>query len=55
LCKIEKHEPKSTKIYPLPHMYVIKDLVPVSVLMMVSALNLFHVGFDKLLQTVQVD
>ena len=30
LCKIEGDAgDKSTKIYPLPHMYVIKDLVPV--------------------------
>ncbi|KAI8867283.1 iron-sulfur protein subunit of succinate dehydrogenase [Ramicandelaber brevisporus] len=29
ICKIEKSEPsKNVKIYPLPHMYVIKDLVP---------------------------
>lgn len=27
LCKIE--EDNTTKIYPLPHMFVIKDLVPV--------------------------
>jgi len=27
LCKIER-DSSSTKIYPLPHMYVIKDLVP---------------------------
>lgn len=27
ICKIEMDD-KSTKIYPLPHMYVIKDLVP---------------------------
>lgn len=28
LCKIEEVG-KATKIYPLPHMFVIKDLVPV--------------------------
>lgn len=28
LCKIEEDSAKSTKIYPLPHMYVVKDLVP---------------------------
>ncbi|KAJ1652210.1 succinate dehydrogenase complex, subunit B, partial [Dispira simplex] len=28
LCKIERTESKTDKIYPLPHMYVIKDLVP---------------------------
>lgn len=29
LCKIEDDAGKATKIYPLPHMYVVKDLVPV--------------------------
>lgn len=28
ICKIDKNTAKQTKIYPLPHMYVIKDLVP---------------------------
>lgn len=28
LCKIDDNLGKTTKIYPLPHMYVIKDLVP---------------------------
>ncbi|KAJ1912302.1 succinate dehydrogenase complex, subunit B [Tieghemiomyces parasiticus] len=28
LCKIERNTSKADKIYPLPHMYVIKDLVP---------------------------
>ncbi|KAJ1984717.1 succinate dehydrogenase complex, subunit B [Dimargaris verticillata] len=28
LCKIERSEGHKDKIYPLPHMYVIKDLVP---------------------------
>lgn len=31
LCKIDDENPtKATKIYPLPHMYVMKDLIPVS-------------------------
>ncbi len=30
LCKIDDNTGKTSKIYPLPHMYVIKDLVPVS-------------------------
>ena len=29
LCKIDDNLSKTTKIYPLPHMFVIKDLVPV--------------------------
>jgi succinate dehydrogenase (ubiquinone) iron-sulfur subunit len=29
IAKIEKNE-KPIKVYPLPHMYVLKDLVPVS-------------------------
>uniref|UniRef100_A0A2P1H677 Succinate dehydrogenase [ubiquinone] iron-sulfur subunit, mitochondrial n=1 Tax=Diplodon chilensis TaxID=149536 RepID=A0A2P1H677_9BIVA len=28
LCKIDTNTSKTTKIYPLPHMYVMKDLVP---------------------------
>ena len=28
--KIDENLGKTTKIYPLPHMFVIKDLVPVS-------------------------
>lgn len=28
LCKIEPDISKQTKIYPLPHMYIVKDLVP---------------------------
>lgn len=28
LCKIDPNTSKAVKIYPLPHMYVIKDLVP---------------------------
>lgn len=28
LCAIDANSSKATKIYPLPHMYVIKDLVP---------------------------
>ncbi|ODV87632.1 hypothetical protein CANARDRAFT_4957 [[Candida] arabinofermentans NRRL YB-2248] len=28
LCKIDQNEAKETKIYPLPHMYIVRDLVP---------------------------
>ncbi|KAF9457439.1 iron-sulphar subunit protein of succinate dehydrogenase [Collybia nuda] len=28
LCRIDRKEGKDTKIYPLPHMYIVKDLVP---------------------------
>ncbi|CAR23294.1 succinate dehydrogenase iron-sulfur protein subunit SDH2 [Lachancea thermotolerans CBS 6340] len=28
LCKIDTDVSKQTKIYPLPHMYIVKDLVP---------------------------
>jgi len=28
LCRIDRESGKETKIYPLPHMYVVKDLVP---------------------------
>ena len=30
LNKIDSNTSKATKIYPLPHMYVVKDLVQVS-------------------------
>ena len=30
LCKIDGNTRKTSKIYPLPHMYVVKDLVAVS-------------------------
>lgn len=32
---------KITKIYPLPHMYVVKDLVPVSICQLVTAVTPF--------------
>lgn len=28
LSRIDPNQTKTTKIYPLPHMYVVKDLVP---------------------------
>ncbi|KAF4566463.1 succinate dehydrogenase complex, subunit B [Pleurotus pulmonarius] len=28
LCRIDRNAGKDTKIYPLPHMYIVKDLVP---------------------------
>ncbi|KAL7409729.1 succinate dehydrogenase iron-sulfur subunit, mitochondrial [Mrakia frigida] len=28
LCRIDRNEKKASKIYPLPHMYIVKDLVP---------------------------
>ncbi|KAG8913350.1 succinate dehydrogenase complex, subunit B [Tulasnella sp. 419] len=28
LCRIDRSESKDSKIYPLPHMYIVKDLVP---------------------------
>ncbi|KAJ3575397.1 hypothetical protein NP233_g1123 [Leucocoprinus birnbaumii] len=28
LCRIDRDAGKDTKVYPLPHMYVVKDLVP---------------------------
>ena len=29
ICKIDENTSKTTKVYPLPHLYVVKDLVPV--------------------------
>ncbi|XP_033096255.1 succinate dehydrogenase [ubiquinone] iron-sulfur subunit, mitochondrial-like [Anneissia japonica] len=28
ICRIDPNQSKATKVYPLPHMYVVKDLVP---------------------------
>ena len=28
LCRIDRNASKDAKIYPLPHMYIVKDLVP---------------------------
>ncbi|KAG1749385.1 iron-sulfur protein subunit of succinate dehydrogenase, Sdh2p [Suillus occidentalis] len=28
LCRIDRNPAKNSKIYPLPHMYIVKDLVP---------------------------
>jgi len=28
LCRIEKDTTKQSKVYPLPHMYIVKDLIP---------------------------
>lgn len=54
LCKIDFNESKTSKIYPLPHMFVIKDLVPVT-RRQVFIFILISVGLDSFLQTVQVN
>uniref|UniRef100_A0A915Q0P1 Succinate dehydrogenase [ubiquinone] iron-sulfur subunit, mitochondrial n=1 Tax=Setaria digitata TaxID=48799 RepID=A0A915Q0P1_9BILA len=40
ICKIDGNTSKSTKIYPLPHMFVIKDLVP--------DMNLFYAQYASI-------
>ncbi|VDO08110.1 succinate dehydrogenase [ubiquinone] iron-sulfur protein, mitochondrial, putative [Brugia malayi] len=40
ICKIDENTSKSTKIYPLPHMFVIKDLVP--------DMNLFYAQYASI-------
>ncbi|VDK71333.1 unnamed protein product [Litomosoides sigmodontis] len=40
ICKIDEDTSKSTKIYPLPHMFVIKDLVP--------DMNLFYAQYASI-------
>lgn len=40
ICNIDTNLSKSTKIYPLPHMYVIKDLVP--------DMNLFYAQYKSI-------
>lgn len=41
LNKIDTNTSKVTKIYPLPHMYVVKDLVPVSKLKIPATIWVF--------------
>lgn len=49
LNKIDINTNKATKIYPLPHMYVVKDLVPVSTTSVESVVFLFgHTLYIKL-------
>ena len=45
ICPVDQNLSKITRIYPLPHMYVIKDLVPVSDLWLkikILSLNWFN-------------
>lgn len=42
LNKIDTNTNKITKIYPLPHMYVVKDLVPVSTKTKVKVEKITH-------------
>lgn len=62
ICNIETNTTKSTKIYPLPHMYVVKDLVPdmnlfyaqyASVQPWIQKNNPINIGEKQLLQTVE--
>ena len=49
LNKIDTNTSKPTKIYPLPHMYVVKDLVPVSMLSFQTVLDcvvLYRIPFN---------
>lgn len=46
LNKIDSNTNKATKIYPLPHMYVVKDLVPVSTTRVESVVFLFGHTLD---------
>ena len=47
ICNIDKNTSKSTKIYPLPHMYVVKDLVP--------DMNLFYAQYASIQPWIQKD
>ncbi|VDN51734.1 unnamed protein product [Dracunculus medinensis] len=40
ICKIDEDTSKSTKIYPLPHMFVVKDLIP--------DMNLFYAQYASI-------
>ncbi len=52
LCKIDTDTSKETKIYPLPHMYVVRDLV--AVYNFGYALSEVFVGLESFLGTTQV-
>ncbi|CAD5215503.1 unnamed protein product [Bursaphelenchus xylophilus] len=45
ICHIDNDTSKSTKIYPLPHMYVVKDLVP--------DMNLFYTQYASIQPWIQ--
>ncbi|CAI4221757.1 unnamed protein product [Auanema sp. JU1783] len=45
ICKIDEDTSKSTKIYPLPHMFVVKDLVP--------DMNLFYAQYASIQPWIQ--
>lgn len=45
ICHIDADTNKSTKIYPLPHMYVVKDLVP--------DMNLFYTQYASIQPWIQ--
>ncbi|CAL2031720.1 hypothetical protein CAEBREN_03271 [Caenorhabditis brenneri] len=45
ICKIDSDTSKSTKIYPLPHMFVVKDLVP--------DMNLFYAQYASIQPWIQ--
>lgn len=45
ICKIDTDTGKSTKIYPLPHMFVVKDLVP--------DMNLFYAQYASIQPWIQ--
>ncbi|KAI6208182.1 Succinate dehydrogenase [Aphelenchoides besseyi] len=45
ICHIDTNTSKSTKIYPLPHMYVVKDLVP--------DMNLFYAQYASIQPWIQ--
>jgi succinate dehydrogenase (ubiquinone) iron-sulfur subunit len=47
ICHIDTNTSKSTKIYPLPHMYVVKDLVP--------DMNLFYAQYASVQPWLQRD
>jgi len=47
ICNIDENTSKTSKIYPLPHMYVVKDLVP--------DMNLFYKQYASIQPWIQKD
>lgn len=48
LCRIERDSSKVTKLYPLPHTYVVKDLVPGKIFIFTQDLTQFYKQYKSI-------
>lgn len=53
LSRIDRDTSKELKIYPLPHTYVVKDLVPGMILQPLGRDLINNCRFNSILQTIQ--